>query len=59
MDELAERNDHLNHQDILFSSQSDIHDGFTNWMNESVHIKADALTCLVVGWEVVHVVREG
>jgi hypothetical protein len=49
VDELAERNDHNNHQELLFSSQSDIHDSFNHWLNESVFIKADSLTCLVVG----------
>jgi len=52
VDELAERNDRSSGsdgQEILFSSQSDLYDSFTHWLNESVFIKADALTCLVVG----------
>ena len=50
VDELAERTDRsTDHQDILFSSQSDLYESFNHWLNESTFLKADALTCLVVG----------
>ena len=49
VDELADRNDVQDRNEILFSSQSDIHASFNHWMNESVYLKADALTCVVLG----------